>query len=237
MRPQGQGKGRRVLKVLLRNIFLALFILLIAGPILAVLVYRFVPVPATPLMVIRAAEGKGWDHRWRPLSKVSPSLPRALIAAEDARFCEHHGFDVEALQKAYENNEKGKKVRGGSTISQQTAKNVFLWPDRSYLRKGLEAWFTVLIELGWGKQRIMEVYLNSIEFGPGIYGAEAAAQRYFGVSAAKLTPAQSARLAAILPSPLKWKAVKPGRYVQKRSRRIGAASGTVRRDGLAACVI
>jgi len=223
-------------KVLLRNILVALFIVLVAGPVLTVILYRFVPPPATPLMVIRLAEGKGWNHRWRPIDQVSPALPRALIAAEDARFCDHHGFDFDALQKAYENNEKGKKIRGGSTISQQTAKNVFLWPGRSYLRKGLEAYFTVLIETLWGKKRIMEVYLNSIEYGPGIYGAEAASRTYFKVGADKLTPQQSSRLAAILPSPLKWKAVNPGRYVKKRSSRIGKASGTVRRDGLAACV-
>jgi monofunctional biosynthetic peptidoglycan transglycosylase len=223
-------------KVLLRNILVALFIVLVAGPVLAVVIYRFVPPPATPLMVIRLAEGKGWNHRWRPIDEVSPALPRALIAAEDARFCDHHGFDFDALQKAYENNEKGRKIRGGSTISQQTAKNVFLWQGRSYLRKGLEAWFTVLIETIWGKKRIMEVYLNSIEYGPGIYGAEAASRAYFKVGADKLTQAQASRLAAILPSPLKWKAVNPGRYVKKRSNRIGKASGTVRRDGLAACV-
>ncbi|WP_035016907.1 monofunctional biosynthetic peptidoglycan transglycosylase [Caulobacter vibrioides] len=221
---------------LLRNIALALFIVLVAGPIATVLLYRFIPPPVTPLMVIRAIEGRGLDHRWRGIHKVAPALPRALIAAEDARFCEHHGFDFDALQKAYENNEAGKKIRGGSTISQQTAKNVFLWPGRSYVRKGLEAWFTVLIETLWGKQRIMEVYMNSIEFGSGIYGAQAASQRYFGVDADKLTPAQASRLAAILPSPLKWNAVKPGRYVAKRSQKIGKASGAVRRDGLADCV-
>ena len=238
MTPLRQGKrpGEPFVRTLLRNLLLALFILLIAGPILTVLVYRFVPPPATPLMVIRAMQGKGWDHRWRPLREVSPALPRALIAAEDARFCEHHGFDLEALQKAYASNERGGKIRGGSTISQQTAKNVFLWPGRSYVRKGLEAGFTVLIETLWGKRRIMEVYLNSIEFGPGVYGAEAASRRYFGVGADRLTPAQAARLAAVLPSPLKWKAAQPGPYVKKRSRRIGAASGTVRRDGLAACL-
>jgi len=222
---------------LLRNIALALFIVLVAGPVVTVILYRFIPPPVTPLMVIRAVEGRGLDHRWRPIDKVAPALPRALIAAEDARFCEHHGFDFNALQKAYANNEKGRKIRGGSTISQQTAKNIFLWPGRSYVRKGLEAWFTVLIETFWGKKRIMEVYLNSIEYGPGIYGAEAASRRYFGIGADRLSQAQAARLAAILPSPLKWKAVKPGPYVKKRSRRIGAASGTVRREGLAACVV
>ena len=224
------------MKILVRNIFLALFIVLVAGPVLTVILYRFVPPPATPLMVIRLAEGKGWNHRWRSINDVSPALPRALIAAEDARFCDHHGFDFDALQKAYANNEKGRKIRGGSTISQQTAKNVFLWPGRSYVRKGLEAYFTVLIETLWGKKRIMEVYLNSIEYGPGIYGAEAASRSYFQVGADQLTPVQASRLAAILPSPLKWKAVNPGRYVKKRSSRIGKASGTVRREGLAACV-
>lgn len=221
---------------LLRNIALALFLVLVAGPVVTVILYRFIPPPVTPLMVIRAIEGRGLDHRWRSINDVSPALPRALIAAEDAKFCEHHGFDFDALQKAYENNESGRKIRGGSTISQQTAKNVFLWPGRSYVRKGLEAWFTVLIETLWGKRRIMEVYLNSIEYGSGIYGAEAASQRYFGVGADKLTQAQASRLAAILPSPLKWKVIKPGRYVAKRSKKIGKASGTVRRDGLADCL-
>ncbi|PZR33883.1 monofunctional biosynthetic peptidoglycan transglycosylase [Caulobacter segnis] len=226
----------RSLRRLLRNIALALFIILVAGPIVAVLLFRFIPPPVTPLMVIRAVEGKGLDHRWRPIDEVAPALPRALIAAEDARFCEHHGFDFNALQKAYANNEAGKKIRGGSTISQQTAKNIFLWPGRSYVRKGLEAWFTVLIEVGWGKKRIMEVYLNSIEFGPGIYGAESASRRYFGVGADKLTQAQASRLAAILPSPLKWRVIKPGKYVAKRTQKIGKASGAVRRDGLDDCI-
>ncbi len=210
--------------------------MLVAGPVVTVLLYRFIPPPVTPLMVIRAVEGRGLDHRWKSIGKVSPALPRALIAAEDARFCEHHGFDFNALQKAYANNEAGKKIRGGSTISQQTAKNVFLWPGRSYVRKGLEAWFTVLIETFWGKKRIMEVYLNSIEYGSGIYGAEAASQRYFGVGASQLNQVQASRLAAILPSPLKWQVVKPGRYVAKRSKKIGKASGAVRRDGLADCL-
>jgi len=221
---------------LLRNIALALFIVLVAGPVVTVILYRFIPPPVTPLMVIRAVEGRGLDHRWRSIDKVAPALPRALIAAEDAKFCDHRGFDFDALQKAYENNESGRKIRGGSTISQQTAKNVFLWPGRSYVRKGLEAWFTVLIETFWGKKRIMEVYLNSIEYGSGIYGAEAASQRYFGVGADRLTQAQASRLAAILPSPLKWKVIKPGKYVAKRSKKIGKASGAVRRDGLADCV-
>jgi monofunctional biosynthetic peptidoglycan transglycosylase len=205
-------------------------------PLLAVLIYRVVPVPVTPLMLIRAAEGRGIDHRWTPLYEMSPNLVRSVVAAEDAHFCEHHGFDFAAMQQAFENNQAGRKLRGGSTISQQTAKNVFLWDGRSYVRKGLEAYFTVLIEAGWGKHRIMEVYLNSVEWGPGIYGAEAASQRIFKKPARDLTTTQAARLAAILPSPLKWKAARPGPYVAKRSRRIGAATGTVRRDGLDGCV-
>jgi monofunctional biosynthetic peptidoglycan transglycosylase len=170
------------------------------------------------------------------LDEMDRDMVRAAIAAEDGKFCQHHGFDWDAIQDAAKRNASGGRIRGGSTISQQTAKNVFLWQGRSYFRKGLEAWFTVLIETFWGKKRIMEVYLNSIEYGPGIYGAEAASRTYFKVGADRLTQQQSSRLAAILPSPLKWKAVNPGRYVKKRSSRIGKASGAVRRDGLAACV-
>ena len=221
----------------LRRLAVAAFVILIAGPIAMTLVYRIVPPPLTWLMILRLGDGHGIDHRWRPLTKISPSLARAVIGAEDARFCEHHGFDFEAMQKAMSANaRRPNRIRGGSTISQQTAKNVFLWPDRSYVRKGFEAWFTVLIETLWGKRRIMEVYLNSIEWGPGVYGAEAAAQKNFGVSAAALNPSQAARLAAILPRPLKWQADTPGAYVARRSRRIGAAEGTVDRDGLDDCL-
>jgi len=229
VRPRRRGLlGRLVMLVL---------IVTIAAPLLAVTVSRFTPPLMTPLMAMRLVEGRGWDYRWRPISEISPALVQAAVAAEDARFCSHHGFDFQAMRKALAHNEKRPgKVRGGSTISQQAAKNVFLWPARSYVRKGMEAYFTVLTEALWGKRRIMEVYLNVAEWGPGIYGAQAASERYFGVDAADLTPSQASRLAAILPSPLKWKAVHPGRYVAKRSRRIVAASGTVRADGLAACV-
>jgi monofunctional glycosyltransferase len=233
------SKPRRRLTIrrVLLGLVMAGLIVGVVLPVASTLIYRFIGPPVTILMIQRAMEGKGLDHRWRPMSKISPALPYAVIAAEDARFCSHHGFDFEAMEKAMANNQRRPgKIRGGSTISQQTAKNVFLWPQRSYVRKGFEAWFTVLIETLWGKQRIMEVYLNSVEWGPGIYGAEAASRHYFGVSADRLTAAQAARLAAILPSPLKWQAAKPGPYVRKRSRRIGAASGTVRRDGLAACI-
>jgi monofunctional biosynthetic peptidoglycan transglycosylase len=208
------------------------------GPVLVTALYRFVPPPLTYLMVQRVFEGRGFDRRWKPLNEISPRLVRAAIAAEDARFCSHHGFDFNAIEKAMKNNERRpNRIKGGSTISQQTAKNVFLWPQRSYVRKGLEAYFTVLIELMWGKQRIMEVYLNSIEMGPGIYGAEAAARRNFGVSAKDLSATQAARLAAILPSPLKWKAAKPGPYVKRRSGRIRSGAGAVREVGSAACVL
>ena len=225
--------GRLVRAVFVWGVILGLII-----PILLTALYRFVPPPITYLMVQRMVEGRGFERQWRPIEKISPTLVRAVIAAEDARFCEHHGFDFAAMEKALAHNQaRPGKVRGGSTISQQTAKNVFLWPERSYVRKGLEAYFTVLIETLWGKQRIMEVYLNSIEWGPGVYGAEAAARRNFRVGADKLSPAQAARLAAILPSPLKWKAARPGPYVKRRSGKIGAAAGTVRRDGLAGCVL
>lgn len=221
----------------LRRLLVAALCLFVGLPLALVAAYRFVPPPVTILMIQRSLEGKGFSRTWRPLDQMSPALIRSVIAAEDAGFCSHKGFDFEAMQEAWAHNETSDRVRGGSTISQQTAKNVFLWPQRSYVRKGLEAGFTVLIEVGWGKRRILEVYLNTIEWGPGIYGAEAAARRNFGVGADRLTPAQAARLAAILPSPLKWRAAKPGPYVKRRSGRIGAAAGTVRRDGLADCVL
>lgn len=213
------------------------FVITVVIPVGMTVIYRFVPPPVTILMIQRVFEGKGWDYRWRSIDRISPALVQAAIAAEDARFCTHNGFDFEAMEKAWKSNQRGgKRIKGGSTISQQTAKNVFLWPARSYVRKGLEAYYTGLIEAIWGKRRIMEVYLNVAEMGAGTYGAEAAARRYFGVSADQLTRAQAARLVAILPNPLKYKAVQPGRYVAGRSRRIGAAAGTVRNDGLAACV-
>jgi monofunctional biosynthetic peptidoglycan transglycosylase len=225
-------KGR-----LLRGGLIAIALLLFIFPPALTLVYRIVPPPITMLMIERLVQGQGLAKHWRGLSDISPALPQAVIAAEDARFCEHRGFDFEAMREAAIHNErKPGKVRGGSTISQQTAKNVFLWPSRDYVRKGLEAWFTVLEEAIWGKRRILETYLNVVEWGPGIYGAQAAAQRYFHKDAKDLSPVEAARLAAVLPSPLKWKAVNPGRYVQRRSARIGAAAVTVREDDLAWCV-
>jgi monofunctional biosynthetic peptidoglycan transglycosylase len=197
-RPQRQGGGRGgFLGRLIRWALIAVLVFGLAGPVAVVAIYRFVPPPMTWLMVERMFEGHGFDRRWVPLRRISPQLVRSVIGAEDARFCEHHGFDFNAMQKAMAHNEERPgKIRGGSTISQQTAKNVFLWPHRDYVRKGLEAWFTVLIEAIWGKPRIMEVYLNSIEWGPGVYGAEAAAQANFHETAAQLNPAQAARLPA-----------------------------------------
>lgn len=222
---------------LLRCALVWTLIVVLAAPPMMVGVYRVVPPPITWLMIQRLFQGYGLHKTWVSLDDIDPSLPNAVIAAEDAKFCEHHGFDLDAMQKALRANERHpKRLRGGSTISQQTAKNVFLWPGRDYVRKGLEAWFTVLIETLWGKRRIMEVYLNVVEWGPGTYGAEAAARRYFAEDADDIDAGEAARLAAILPSPLKWKAVEPGRYVQKRSGRIGAAARQVRRDGLACCL-
>ena len=233
--PSPPEKRRR--RSWLRWAVIAFLVVAFLIPIGSAAIYRFVPPPITYLMVERLTQGYGLHKRWRPIPAIAPALAQAVIAAEDAKFCEHHGFDIEAIQKAMAANERRpNRIRGGSTISQQTAKNVFLWPGRSYVRKGLEAYFTVLIEALWGKRRILEVYLNVAEWGPGTYGAEAAAQRYFGVSAARLTRPQAARLAAILPAPLRYKAVKPGPYVAGRSRRIGAAAVTVREADLAACI-
>jgi len=191
-----------------------------------VLLFRFVPVPFTPLMVTRAFEQKAagknmyCSHDWVPIEKISQNLQKAVIASEDATFCSHHGFDFSAMAKAYKNNSKGKRIKGGSTISQQTAKNVFLWQGRSYLRKGLEAYFTVLIELLWSKERIMEVYLNSIEMGDGVYGAQAATQHWYQKSAASLTKYEAAGIAAILPNPFKFRATRSSGYTERRKSRI-----------------
>jgi monofunctional biosynthetic peptidoglycan transglycosylase len=214
-----------------------ILIMVILVPPAWVLAYRFVPPPITLLMIEREAQGYGIDHQWQDIEGISPAMIRAAIAAEDARFCEHHGFDLKAIDKALRHDERRPgRLRGGSSISQQTAKNVFLWPGRDWVRKGLEAWFTVLIEAIWGKRRIMEVYLNTVEMGPGVYGVAAAADRYFHTDAADLSAAEASRLAAVLPSPLKWSAEDPGPYVRRRTGRITARQDTVRQDGLASCV-
>lgn len=188
----------------------------------SVFIYRWLRVPITPLIVIRCIEQKSagenmvMKHQWVSIEKITPKLQLAVVCSEDQNYLKHFGFDIGAIQKAMKENEEGKKMRGGSTITQQTAKNVFLWQGRSYLRKGLEAWFTLLIELMWSKERIMEVYLNSIEMGDGIYGAEAASQFWFKKTASNLSKDESAAIAAILPSPLNYKANPANSYIQRR---------------------
>ncbi|MBW8882665.1 MAG: monofunctional biosynthetic peptidoglycan transglycosylase [Asticcacaulis sp.] len=203
--------------------------------VFSVALHRFVPVPVTFLMLERLTEGEGLDHRWVPAEQINDNLKVAVIAAEDAKFCTHDGFDMEAIEKAQRYNATHKKKRGASTISQQTAKNVFLWPSRSWVRKGFEVYYTFLIEHLWPKDRILEVYLNSVEWAPGVYGAEAASQYWFGHSAATLSKPEAAKLAAILPNPRKWKAAKSGRYVMSRSGHIQAAARQVRDFGFDVC--
>ena len=199
-----------------------LVIFFFASSIGMVLIYRFLPVYVTPLMIIRCGQqvGRGEQlrlrHHWVPLDEMSIYMPVAVIASEDQRFMEHKGFDFDAIEKAIDENRKGKRQRGASTITQQTAKNVFLWHGHSWVRKGLEAYFTFLIELCWSKQRIMEVYLNSIEMGDGIYGAEAVAQWHFHCTAAQLTRPQCALIAATLPNPLRFSSKNPSNYMLKR---------------------
>ena len=200
----------------------------LGSTILAVVALRFLPVYFTPLMFIRCyeqmTEGKSlkMKHHWVPLDKISPSLPMAVMASEDAKFLKHHGFDYQAIEHAAERNRKHPEKRklGASTISQQTAKNVFLCPGRSWVRKGFEVYFTALIELMWPKERIMEVYLNSIEMGDGIYGADAVAEEHFGTDAQNLTKAQCALIAATLPNPRKFSSKNPSAYMRKRQARI-----------------
>ena len=200
-------------------------LLLVLLSVVQVLALRFVDPPFSAFMAIRQFEalragdtGFRVAYDWRDLEDIAPSLPLAAVAAEDQNFARHRGFDVEALERALEHNARGGRVRGGSTISQQLAKNLFLWSGRSWVRKGLEAWYTLLIEAFGPKQRILEVYVNVAEFGDGIYGAQAAARRYWNKDAAALTAGESARLAAVLPNPRRYSAHRPGPYVQKRAR-------------------
>ena len=210
------------LQKLLRWIVLFFF----GSTILAVLIYKWCPVYVTPLMLIRCAqqvkhgEKLRLKHHWVPLDSMSIYMPVAVMASEDQRFLDHNGFDFIEINKTIEERRSGKRFRGGSTISQQTAKNVFLWPQTSWVRKGLEAYFTVLIEFLWGKERIMEVYLNSIEMGDGIYGAEAVAQQHFGRRAITLTRPNCALIAATLPNPLKFSSKEPSNYMLKRQTAI-----------------
>ena len=210
-----------------------------ASTILSVVALRWLPVYATPLMFIRwaqqikAGEETKWYHHWVPLEEISPSLSLAVMASEDARFLDHHGFDFKAIEHAAMRNMKHpeKRKMGASTISQQTAKNVFLWPGRSWTRKGLEVYFTTLIEVMWTKERIMEVYLNSIEMGDGIYGADAVAEQHFNTTAKELTETQCALIAATLPNPLERDSANPSKYVLKHSKRIQREMNAIKDPG------
>lgn len=207
-----------------------LLIVFVGSSVLAVAIYRFAPVEITPLMLIRAVHPVGsdsqkdmqrhWKHEWVPLDRMSKWMPSAVVAAEDNRFYTHHGFDTTEIKRAIEESKNGGRQRGASTISQQTAKNVFLWPGHSWVRKGLEAYFTVLIELMWPKERIIEVYLNSIEMGAGIYGAQAAAEYYFGRPAEDLSKRQCALIAVCLPNPIKRNPAHPTSYLNRRASKI-----------------
>lgn len=209
----------------------------LAGSVLWVLIYRFVPPPITFTMMGDVIRGDGVTKDWMPLSQLDPDIARAVIAAEDAKFCSHNGFDRQAIEAAMKRNARGKGViRGGSTISQQTAKNAFLWQGGGYFRKALEAWFTVLIENIWGKKRIMEVYLNIAETGIGTYGVNAGSQRYFGHDASRMNVGEAARIAAVLPLPKKREAVIPKGFTRRYGNAIAARSRVVARDGLNNCL-
>lgn len=210
------------IKRFFKVIFKILFVLVMLS-LGMVFLYKYLPIQVTPLMVIRYFQNDDqttktiWKHNWVPLTAISKNLQLAVICSEDQNFLNHNGFDFKAIEKAFENNNKGKRIKGASTISQQTAKNVFLWPNRSWIRKGLETYFTFLIELCWSKARIMEVYLNSIEMGNGIYGAQAASQYWFKKSANKLSQTQASAIAAILPNPRVYKANPKSNYIKGRT--------------------
>ena len=225
-------KGRRGLFGWIWRIVLFLLLFSIAW----VAVYRFVPPPITATMLGDFSAGRGVNKDWMNLNEMDRDMVRAAIAAEDGKFCQHSGFDWDAISDAARRNASGGRIRGGSTISQQTAKNVFLWQGGGYARKGVEAYFTFLIEHLWGKRRIMEVYLNVAETGIGTYGANAGSERYFGHDASAMSPTEAARIAAILPLPKKRGAIAPKGFTRRYGNTIAARIGQVRRDGLDACV-
>jgi monofunctional biosynthetic peptidoglycan transglycosylase len=219
-----------------RRLLLAFLGVTVVVPVLLILLARFIPPVLTPLMLETWITDGSITREWMPLDAISPNLVRAVIASEDDKFCSHYGFDFEAIDKALANNADGGRLKGASTISQQTAKNLFLSQNRTWVRKGIEAYLTALIEALWPKRRIMEAYLNIVEWGPRRFGAEAAAQANFRKPAAKLSVDEAARLATILPSPLTYRADKPGPYVVRQSAVIAARIGQVTRDRLDACV-
>jgi monofunctional biosynthetic peptidoglycan transglycosylase len=228
--------GRKIRKLWLGRIAWGLFVLLVAAPIVLLLIFRFLPVPGTPEMLLSLVEGKGAHYAWS--DDIAPVLGRTVIGSEDQNFCSHHGFDFKQLDRVMDDYRRhpDRPPRGASTLSQQTARTLFLAPVRSFVRKGLEAWLTVLEEALWPKKRILEAYLNLVDWGHGNFGAEAAAHAYFHISAARLTRGQAARLAAVLPDPDKWNAAEPGPYVADRSRFLLGQAAVVTRDGLDACV-
>jgi monofunctional biosynthetic peptidoglycan transglycosylase len=230
------GGGER--KPWVQRIVALIFAFLVLIPILLLLIFRFVPLPGTPEMLINLITLNPARYSWRGYDEIAPALPQAVIASEDQQFCFHHGFDWKEIDSAIKSHERHAKrrLRGASTLSQQTARSLFLVPTRSWLRKGMEAYLTVLIEALWPKKRILTAYLNVVDFGHGNFGAEAAAQSYFHQPASALSATQSARLAAILPDPDVWKAVKPGLYVASRTDTIVSRMAVVRRDGLDWCV-
>lgn len=218
-----------------RNLLLGLLAILALGPPLLLGLYALVPVPVTPLMVIRLAEGEGLDKDWVGREAISPEIMRAVIAAEDGKFCSHNGFDWDAIDNAIDEYESGGKVLGASTISMQTAKNLFLWPGRDFLRKGLEAYLTVWLELLWDKPRILTTYLNIIEWGPGLYGIEAASRTYFGKPARSLSRTEAALLASVLPNPRRWSPAKPTAYIARRAHIIAGRMNAAPIDGRSIC--
>ncbi len=232
-RSHGSGGGaiRRIFGWVIKGV-LAFVVL----SLVVVGLYRFVPPPITLTMVGDALAGHGIDKSWMPLSRIDPNMARAAIAGEDSRFCSHNGFDMRAIETAYARNARGGRIRGGSTISQQTAKNVFLIQGGGYARKALEAYFTLLIETIWGKRRIMEVYLNVAETGIGTYGVNAGAQRYFGHDASHLTPGEAGRMAAVFPQPKKRAAIAPSGFTRRHGNAITRRVGVVRNDGLDSCL-
>jgi len=222
----------------LRRIVAVVFFFALPAPVLLLLIFRFVPIPGTPEMLLKLVTLNPVHYSWRAFDQISPNLPRAVLAAEDQNFCRHNGFDWVEIQKSLRAHERHprKVLRGASTISQQTARTLFLLPVRSWLRKGVEAYLTVLVEALWPKRRILTAYLNLVDWGHGNYGAAAAADHYFHKSASALTAAEAARLAAILPDPDKWRAVDPGAYVSGRTDILEVRSHAVTRDALDACV-
>jgi monofunctional glycosyltransferase len=229
---KSRGTAYRIGRFIGRSI-----VFFVAGSLIWVLIYRFVPPPVTFTMIGDVVRGESLHRDWMSMSAMDPDIARAVIAAEDAKFCSHSGFDRQAIEAAMKRNARGKGVmRGGSTISQQTAKNAFLWQGGGYLRKGLEAWFTVLIENIWGKRRIMEVYLNVAETGIGTYGVNAGSQRYFGHDASRMNLGEAARIAAVLPLPKKRQAVIPKGFTRRYGNAIAARSRVVARDGLSSCL-